>query len=314
VRILTFGTRTARTARAARATRTTIAAGTTGTTATRTTSTRAAVAAAGTGATRRTGIGAHPLGTIAAKAATRTTSARAAVTTAATGTTSAARTTRATWTARTARTTGTARATTTAIAEVTRRCRELPADACARKLATTGTVVILLLFLGRAELEAAEALGLVAIAAAAESTAATATAGTATTAALAATTTTTLAAATTAIITTRTLRAGDPIDHVVELAARDRTMRTLLALEHAHEANVVDATADDVERLEQARGAIGLHAECGCDRTDRRIFLRRCVGLRLAATIAVARRLGRCVGGLAAFRGGVDRLGCGCVC
>ena len=301
MRILTLGARTTRTtgtARTTRATRTTISARTAGTTAaTGTTTTGAAVASTGTAATRTTRVGAHPLGTIAAEAATRT------ATTGATGTTSAARTTRTTGATRTTRATA-----STAIAEVTRCSRQLPADSRTRHLATTGTVIFLLVFFRSAELEAAEALGLVAIAAttkaAGAATAATTT-GTATTATLAAATTTTLAAATrTAVIATRALRTGDAIDHVVELAARNGAVRTLLTLEHANEANLVDATADDVECLEQARGAIGLHAERGRDRTDRRIFLLGRFGLRLATFSAA---LGRCLCRLAALGGCLSR-------
>jgi hypothetical protein len=121
-------------------------------------------------------------------------------------------------------------------------------------------------------------------------TTATATAtGTTTAATLAATAAATLAATTTsAVIATRALRTGDAIDHVVELAARDRAVRALLALEHANEANVVDAATDDVECLEEARGAIGLNAECGRDCTDRWIFLLGRFGLRFAAFTGLA--------------------------
>ncbi len=114
-----------------------------------------------------------------------------------------------------------------------------------------------------------------AAAGAAEATAAcaTATAAAATTTAAAATATTAVAAAA-AIIPrgTAALLAADTIDHEVELTARHAAVRTLLALVHAHEADLLDvAGTDDVERLEEARGAIGLHGQRGGDRVDRRI-------------------------------------------
>ncbi|HUJ57708.1 MAG TPA: hypothetical protein VLX92_04435, partial [Kofleriaceae bacterium] len=70
---------------------------------------------------------------------------------------------------------GTAAATGAAIAEVARRRGELPADAGARHLPAPGPVVVLALFLGRTDLEAAQATRLVAIAAPAEAAAAAAT-------------------------------------------------------------------------------------------------------------------------------------------
>jgi len=183
-----------------------------------------------------------------------------------------------TWTTRTtiaARTTGTATATRTTATttaafttEVAGCCGQLPANPCARHLAATGTIVVLLVFFWRADLEAAEAARLVATTIATRTAAATTT------------TITAIATATTAItaIATTTRGTGDAVDDVVELAARDRAVRTLLALEHAHEANLIDAVSDDVERFDQSRGAIGLHVErCG-ERLHRRIALgrRRC--------------------------------------
>jgi hypothetical protein len=150
-----------------------------------------------------------------------------------------------------------------AITEIARRRRELPADTGARHLAATWPLVFLLVFLVRAGLEAAETARLVAVAIA--STAATAP----------------------IIIAPAALRAGDAIDDVVELAAGDRALRPFLALEHAHEADVVDAIADDIERLEQPLGALGLYVQRRRDGVDRRILLGR---LCLALT---GRRRGR---------------------
>jgi hypothetical protein len=227
-------------------------------------------------------------------------------------------TTRTTATARAA--TGTTRATartttTTRTAILARRRRQLPADARARHLSATRTIILFRSLGLRADLQATEAARLVAIATtAAEATGpagTTATAALATAAALAAT-----ATAVTATLFTARLRRRDAIDHVVELAARDRAMRTGLALEHAHEANLVDAIADDVERLEHARRAIGLHAELVRDEIDRRIG--RSVGLRRLTTLGGLRGLGRLLafgglltfGRLLTFRGG-SRLGRG---
>jgi hypothetical protein len=91
---------------------------------------------------------------------------------------------------------------------------------------------------------------------------------------------TTTAAATAAITTAAVtaivapaLRAGDAIDHVVELAARDRAVRAFLALEHADPANLVDPITDDVERLDQTLRAIRLDADGLGDRLDDGIIL-----------------------------------------
>jgi hypothetical protein len=173
-----------------------------------------------------------------------------------------------------ASTTGTPSAS--AIAEVPRRRRELPADAGARHLAATRPIVFLLVFLVRAGLEAAQAARLIAIA---------------------------TAAATAPIVVAPTaLRTGDAVDDVVELAARDRPVWTLLALEHAHEANLVDPVADDVERLEQTLGALGLNTERRSHGVDGWILFGR-LGLALTARLrgrgSFARR----------FRG---RFGCRC--
>jgi hypothetical protein len=247
------------------------------------------------------------LGTRTARTTRTATAARTTGTATAARTTGTATAARTTGTATTTRTATATRTATTAITELARRSRELPADARARHLAATRTIVVLLVFFGRADLEAAEAARLVAIAATTEATAT-------------ATATTTLAAAatlvaTTAVITALLLRTGDAIDHVVKLTARHRAMRTLLALEHAHEANLIDAIADDVERLEQTRRAVGLNTERRGDRVGRRILLGR---LRLGR-LALGRRLAAFGSGLATLDdsglgAGISRLGAGCIC
>jgi hypothetical protein len=266
----------------------------------RTTRTAIAIATAGTRASLRTfGTGCTTIARAAKLSAART----AWTTTATTGTA---------WTT-TAAITITASATRTTTAAITKlawRRLQLPADARARHLAATRTIVFLLLFLRRAHLQAAEAARLVAIAATTEATAAT-------TAATAATTIATATAAITSIaaIIATLRRARDAIDHVVKLAARHRTVRTRFALEHAHEANLIDAIADDVERLEQARRAISLHGQRRGHVIDRRI--RRSRGLRVAAFARLATLRRAHLGRLLAFCGSVGRrrfgsgLGCG---
>jgi hypothetical protein len=231
------------------------------------------------------------LGAFAGRAArTEITSATRTTRTASTSArTTTARTTGATRTTAAPRTTSATRTTTTTIAELARRGRELPADARARHLAATRTIVFLLLFLRRAHLQAAETARLVAIAATTEA------AGTATTATTAALTALAAAAIIATIVTTSTRGSRDAIDHVVKLAARHRAVRTLLALEHANEANVVEAIADDVERLEQTRRAIGLNVQRRRDCIGRRIRSGRRSGL---ATFA--RRSGLAAFGLGA--------------
>ncbi len=263
----TLGARTTRGASTAKAT------GTTGTTAraARTTTELRARAAGTARGTRPAEVAARTTGTAAAGTAAR-----------ATRTAWTAGTTRATWTttiAITAGATQTTRAAATTLAalfrEVARRGRELPADTGARRLAATDPLVIgVLLFDLRAVDHAAEATRLRGASLTTETTAAgattaTATAATATTAITAAAT----AAATGTVVTTRTLRACDAIDHVVKLAAGDRVVRTLLALEHADEPNLVDAITDDVEGLEQALRLVGLHVDRLGDGLDDRIVL-----------------------------------------
>jgi hypothetical protein len=280
--------------------RTTRSTGTTGTTRTTratigTRTTRAAITTRSAWSSRTTGahLVARTTRTTATWAATTRTAARTTRTTRTTGTT----------TATIAIATSAARTTTTWTALVTRCGRQLPADARARHLAATRTIVFLLLFLrARRFDEAAEATRLVAIATRttrAAGTTATATTAIATTAA--ATTTaitaaaTTIVAACTAAITTA--RRGNAIDHVVKLAARDGAVRTRFALEHANETNLIDAITDDVERLEQTRGAIGLNTERARNGIDRRIGRSgrsRCrFGTRVAGRLAT--RFGACV-------------------
>ena len=253
-------------------------------------------------------------------ATTGTRTARTAIATTFTdGTATPAGTTRTTGTTRTARTTGTAtlaRTTAAFAAEVARRCGQLPADTGARQLAATRTIVFLLLFFRRAELQAAEAARLRRTAIAAEATAAATTTPSTAIAAAAAAATAAITAAT--AIIARTAAAGrtrDAIDDVVELAARDRVVRSLLALKHAHEAHLIDAIPDDVERFDQARCAIGLDAQRRRERLDMRIVLGRCRcalghrGLLFAARLrfAIGGRIGGRVGssGLAAVTAAV---------
>jgi hypothetical protein len=227
-----------------------------------------------TAATRTTRAEATRATVIATRAiaarATRTTRTAGATTTVITARTIAARTagaTPATWT--------TTRTTTAATTEIARRRRQLPADTGARHLPAAGTIVAVGLRLGLrvAELEAAEATRLRRTAVAAESTAA---ATATTTAAITAAATTAIAtAAITCAIVAPALRAGDAIDDVMELAARDRAVRALLALEHADPANLIDTIADDVERLDQTLRAIRLNADRFGDRLHDGVILGR---------------------------------------
>ncbi len=199
----------------------------------------------------------------------------------------------------------------TTLPELARRRGQLPADTGARHLATPRTIVprigpVLL----RADLEAAQPARLVsALAAEAAATEAAATAATAAAAASAVTTAAFTSAAAVVALTPR--RTRDAIDHVVKLAPRDRVVRAFLALVDADQADLIDRVADDVERLEQARGAIGLDRQRGCDRLDHRICRR---GRRVASF--GGRRLGRRVasfgGSFAAFGGSFGAFaGCG---
>ncbi len=264
-----------------------------------------------TGTTGTTGT------TTATETGATTTAAAAAGTTETTAATTAGttRTTKTTGTTGTARATGATRATrtttfvaitpwtaatfaTTATAKIARSRGELPADTGTRRLTTRWTTIIIFRrFLRTAELEATEATRLRRATLAAESatTAASATAATAAITTAAATTTLPTAATTATIIAlgAAATLSGDPIDDVMELAARHSAVRTLLALKHANQANLVDRSTDDVERFEEARGAIRLEPECFGNGTDRRIrrgFYRRS-SLALGCSLALGRNL-----------------------
>ncbi len=267
-------------------------------------------------ATESTGSTAAGTAEVAAITATRTTRTAIATIAAGTTTTRTTRTTGTTRTTRTTRTTGTTR-TTAAFAtaafrvEVARGCGQLPTDPGARQLAATRTIVILLLFFRCAELQAAEATRLRRTTIAAEpTTAATTTAAAATATAITTATTWTITAAT-IIATAATRRTRDAIDDVVELAARDRVVRSLLALEHAHETHLIDAVADDVERLDQPRCAIGLDVQRRRERLHLRIALGRCwCALRNRGLLVAARLRGLVIGGRVSRRVG-GRIGSG---
>ena len=228
---------------------------------------------------------------IAARATRSTAATVIATRTIAAGTTGATPATRATPTA------------AIATAEIARRRGELPADTGARHLTTPRTVITLGLRLGLriVELQAAEATRLRRAALSAEPTATTAAATTA--AAIATTAATITTTAVVATIVAAALRAGDAIDHVVKLAAGDRAVRALLALEHADQADLIDAITDDVERLDQALRAIGLDADGLGDRLDDRIVLggrrrRGAFGLHRLGLARFARIGTACIGTL----------------
>jgi hypothetical protein len=195
----------------------------------------------------------------------------------------ATRTTRATGTTRAAGTTGAAGATprgptTTALtAEITRRRRQLPADPSPRHLATTWPVIVLRLAFRPAEHEASKAAWLVAAITPGATEAAAATAAAATATATATATAATISAAATvaalAIVATPALRRRDAIDGVVVLAAGDRSVRTLLALKHAHEAHLVQPGSNNIKRFDQASRTVGLDAQRARHRIDDRIGL-----------------------------------------
>jgi len=199
-------------------------------------------------------------------------------------------------------------ATTTAAAEVTRRRGQLPADPSARHLAATGPIVFFRCLFRRAVHEAAEAarLGRSAIASEATTTASTSAAAFATTTALTAVTAP-IATVAAAIATP----AGNAIDDVMELAARHRAVRTLLALEHAHQTHLIDRATDDVERFEQTRCAFGLQTECFGDRADRGVG--DCRGRGLGGCSVGRCSVGGCsvgrVGGYSVGRCSVRRFG-----
>lgn len=68
------------------------------------------------------------------------------------------------------------------------------------------------------------------------------------------------------------------IQHVVELAPCDRARRPALALEHPHQPDRAQV-ADDLERLEQACGALGGDRELGGDRFGEGVALQAFGGL-----------------------------------
>ena len=138
-----------------------------------------------------------------------------------------------------------------AAAKVARRRSELPPDPCARHLATVGPIVFLGFVLRSAEFETPETAWFV------SSTTGT-TKCTATAAHTAAPTTIAPTAASAAIVAFGSRSAGDPVDHKMELAARHRAMRPLLALVHPNKPHLIERVADDVECLEQTRCSIGL--------------------------------------------------------
>jgi len=227
--------------------------------------------------------------TAVATGATRT--AIAAIATRATGTAGATRTTRAAITAiATGATRATPRATTaTALAaEIARRRRQLPADTGSRHLSAARPVVFFGLVFLCADLEAAEATGLVAAIAAGSTRPAAAT-----TATVAAAIPAAAAVTAPAIVAAPALCRCHAVDRVVVFAARDRAMGALFALEHAHQAHFVEAVADDVERFDQPGRAVGLDRQRARDRIDDRIRL----------------LLGRGFGGR--LGGGRASLGCG---
>ena len=246
---------------------------------------------------------------VAARATGTTTTTEAAIVAARpTGATAAARTTTTAGATRATRAiatgaTATTR-TTTALAHVARRRRELPADARGGHLATRRAIVVVLaLFLGLAVHEAGEAARFVLLVATEH---AATTAATATATAAAAATTAAIATAAAAIVAALLL-AADAVDDVVELAARRGAVRAGLALVHAHEADLVDVATDDIERLEQALGALGLDADRRGDGLDRRIGgLRRLA--RLGGGLATLGRRRGLGGGLGALDRG-RRLG-----
>jgi hypothetical protein len=203
--------------------------------------------------------------TVAAKSRTAITAitARAARATGTTGTTRPARATRA------ARATPRGPTTTALTAEITRRRRQLPADPSPRHLATTWPVIVLRLVFGPAEHEASKAAWLVAAIAPGATEPAAATAATATAATISASAT----VAALAIVATPALCRGDAIDGVVVLAAGDRSVRTLLALEYAHEAHLVQPGSNNIKRFDQASRTVGLDAQRARHRIDDRIGL-----------------------------------------
>lgn len=162
--------------------------------------------------------------------------------------------TRSTWSTRTSGAARVApRSTSTAAlaAEVARGGGELPADAGPRHLSAARPVVVCGRVLREAHLEATEAARLVAAITSGASGAPAAAAISAVSAP------TTVAAAT--VVAPPALRRRHAIDGIVKLAARDRTVGPLLALEYAHEAHLVEPIANNIERFYQPRSPVGLN-------------------------------------------------------
>lgn len=177
----------------------------------------------------------------------------------------------ATGTARTAtRSPSSTRSTPTA--ELARRRGQLPADTGARHLTAARTIVVLALLFRCARLEARQATRFAITARTAAATIATT--GTTATAIATGTTAATITAIAAVAAVVTALLAGDAVDHVVKLAPRNRTMGAGLALIHANQANLIELIADDLERLEQARGAIWLNAKRRSDCVGKRVGLR----------------------------------------
>jgi hypothetical protein len=258
-------------------------------TATATTATAATAATSATSAVATEARAAITAIAAGATAATRAAgSARSTVTAVATGPTRSAGSTRSTGAA------SRSAATSTLAAEVARRRGELPADPGAWHLSATRPVVVFRLILLRAVHEATEAARLVASIAAGSTSTSTSTPASPAAAAAATVAAIATAAAVTAaaIVTAPALRRRHPIDGVVVLAARDRAVRPLLALEHAHEADLVETVADDIERLDHAGSPVRLDPQCAGDRVDDRIgfVLDRRVGCGVRRRVGSNRR------------------------
>jgi hypothetical protein len=225
----------------------------------------------------------------------------------ATGVTIAARTAGTTrTTARPIATRATARTTAaaTVVTRLTRRRGQDPAHASARDLAAARAVIAIrafVLLVGRG-LQAAQPARLGRAAAIAEAT----TAATAATTAIAITATSTAAALVApATATAAATRSHDAIERVVELAHAGRAGRPLLALEHAHQAHAIDVGPDDIERLDQTRGALRGQREHAGDRFGHRFRSDALGGLGRARIGAAAEHHRREFGqGLHGERGG----------
>jgi hypothetical protein len=165
----------------------------------------------------------------------------------------------------------------------------LPADARARHLSASGPIVVARALFGGPDLEAAEAARLVATLSARTARASSA-------AAIAASASPAAAAAPVIAVAAAALGRHHAVDRIVKLAPRDRSVRALLALEHAHQAHLVEPIANNIERFDHARGPVGLDAQSARDRVGDRIGLGLGGDLTAALTAAFARRslCGRC--------------------